>query len=463
MNTRLSNYLNQSDTLNECQAGFRNGYATLDHIFVLNSIVDLYLHRKKRVYAAFVDYTKAFDLIERTALWRKLLNSNINGKILRVIYNMYANAKSCIRSGHNLSDFFTCARGVRQGENLSPLLFAIYLNDFEEFLSEKYTGLEMLATEIRNNVNDGEIGVYVKLFTLLYADDTVILAETEAELQKALDSLEEYCLLWGLTVNLDKTKIIIFSRGKVRNYRQFRFAGEDIEVVADYVYLGIRFNYNNSFSKAVEKQLVLAKKAMFSMLSKVAKLDLPVDIQLGLYDQLVVPVLLYGCEIWGCNNLSGLELFQRKFLKNLLQVSKYTANCIIYGETGRHELETTISLRMINFWYSIKFGKNSKLSHIIFRHLESLFNNNTFKSKWCNKIKTILDNVGLSYYWTTNNVNLNRMTSRLQEKLSDANLQNWSAKTESSSLCVNYRMFKTQFGFKYYLKTLPKDLRIIYF
>ena len=49
---------------------------------------------------------------------------------------MYANAKSCIKSGHKISEFFTCDRGVRQGENPSPLLFAIYLNDFEDFLSE---------------------------------------------------------------------------------------------------------------------------------------------------------------------------------------------------------------------------------------------------------------------------------------------------------------------------------------
>ena len=141
----------------------------------------------------------------------------------------------------------------------------------------------------------------------------MILAENENELQKALDALKDYCELWGLRVNLDKTKIIIFSRGKVRVYKQFTFAGEEIEVVDDYIYLGVVFNYNNSFVKAVQKQLLLARKAMFSLQSKVQKLDLPIDIQLGLYDQLVIPVLLYGCEVWGYINLGSLELFHRKF------------------------------------------------------------------------------------------------------------------------------------------------------
>ena len=183
--------------------------------------------------------------------------------------------------------------------NLSPLLFAIYLNDFEQFLSERYGGLETLSTEIRNMEGNEELDLYIKLYTLLYADDTVILAENEDELQKALFALEDYCAMWGLSVNLGKTKIIIFSRGKVRVHKKFSFAGEEIEVVSDYIYLGIKFNFNNSFVKAIERQLVLARRAMFSMLSKVERLNLPIDIQLGLYDQLIIPVLTYGCEIWG--------------------------------------------------------------------------------------------------------------------------------------------------------------------
>ena len=71
--------------LSEAQAGFHKGYSTSDHIFTLKSLIDIYLHKNKRLYYAFIDYKKAFDSIDRTALWLKLLSHNINGKILSII------------------------------------------------------------------------------------------------------------------------------------------------------------------------------------------------------------------------------------------------------------------------------------------------------------------------------------------------------------------------------------------
>ena len=80
-------------------------------------------------------YKKAtFDLVDRASLWSKLIANGINGKIISAVYNLYNNAKSCVRLNNKMSTHFDCNIGVRQGDNLSPLLFAIYLNDFEFFL-----------------------------------------------------------------------------------------------------------------------------------------------------------------------------------------------------------------------------------------------------------------------------------------------------------------------------------------
>ena len=73
------------------------------------------------------NYKKAFDCVDRTLLWQRILESNVNGKLFRVIYNMYDTAKSCIKVGNNVSAVFHCNIGVRQGENLSPILFC-YVN-----------------------------------------------------------------------------------------------------------------------------------------------------------------------------------------------------------------------------------------------------------------------------------------------------------------------------------------------
>ena len=170
-----------------------------------------------------------------------------------------------MRVGNKTSDFFPCNIGVRQGDNLSPLLFAIYLNDFNDYLSSKFKGLQDLTNVFNQIFNNNELDSYLKLYTLLYADDTVILAENEEELQKGLRALEVYFELWQLEVNLDKTKIMIFSRGKISKFGTFTFKGQLIEVVSEYFYLGVTINYNNMFSKAKQKQILIARKALFAL------------------------------------------------------------------------------------------------------------------------------------------------------------------------------------------------------
>ena len=89
LNNRSNTFLENTGLLAEEQAGFRKNYSTVDHIFSLKMLIDIYLSKKKRLYCSFIDYQKAFDSINRTALWRKLLDHNVDGNALRVIHNIY--------------------------------------------------------------------------------------------------------------------------------------------------------------------------------------------------------------------------------------------------------------------------------------------------------------------------------------------------------------------------------------
>ena len=129
LNSRLTRFLDDNDRLCENQAGFRKQYSTIDHIFTLNSIVELLRSNKKKIFTTFVDFSKAFDSVWRTGLLSKLIKNGITGSFFTVIKNMYQNIKSCVSINGELSAFFSCDRGVRQGENLSPALFSIYLNE----------------------------------------------------------------------------------------------------------------------------------------------------------------------------------------------------------------------------------------------------------------------------------------------------------------------------------------------
>ena len=217
---------------------------------------------------------------------------------------MYEGIKSCVSVNGVSSDYFHSNIGVRQGENLSPFLFTIFLNDLETFLSESqaYQGIEL----------DENIYAFLKLFVLLYADDTVILAESHRDLQNALDIYADdtvilaeshrdlqnaldiyalYCDTWKLKINTAKTKIVIFSRGRLGNY-EFSIGGTPIEVVSKYKYLGVIFSTGGSFL-AMKKHIALqASRAVYSLLKKSRSFMLPIDIQIELFNKTIKPILL---------------------------------------------------------------------------------------------------------------------------------------------------------------------------
>ena len=175
----------------------------------------------------------------------------------------------------------------------------------------------------------------LRLWVLLYADDTIILSKNTGDLQKALNALAVYCEQLKITVNVSKTKIIILSRGKIRNNPMFRRNTEMIAVVDEFVYLGTTFSCNGSFKKAIKKQISQARCATYSLIAKAHKLFLPIDIVIQLYDQLVLPILLYGSEIWGFSDLSAIEVTYRTFLRDIMKLNKSTTNCMLYGELGK--------------------------------------------------------------------------------------------------------------------------------
>ena len=138
---------------------------------------------------------------------------------------------------------------------------------------------------------------FMHLFLLLYADDTAILAENPNDLQNALNGLSECCIKWGLNINIDKTKVVVFSREKIRNIPVFTLNGRNVEVVWDYAYLGVLFNFNNKYQKAKKRLCTAGIRAMFSLIKICRKLHLPIDKQLYIFEKCGHLILFFGCEI----------------------------------------------------------------------------------------------------------------------------------------------------------------------
>ena len=163
MNNRLDQWAEMYNVYIEAQYGFRKGRSTTDCIFVLHSVINSYVENGKKLYAFFVDYSKAFDYVVRENLWYKLIKIGIYGKVFNIITAMYKSMKNKIFLKSETSSNFECKLGVRQGECLSPFLFAMYVNDMEAKLAEG---------------NDGICIDDIRLLLLFYADDCVLFSET---------------------------------------------------------------------------------------------------------------------------------------------------------------------------------------------------------------------------------------------------------------------------------------------
>ena len=103
-----------------------------------------------------------------------------------------------------------------------------------------------------------------------------------------------------------------------------------------YSYLGILFNYDGKFNKAKCDIFARGNRAIFSLIPKCRQLNLPIDVQLELFD------ILYGCEIWGHEGSGILETLHLKFCTIVLSLTKNTPYCMIYGELGRTPIECKI-------------------------------------------------------------------------------------------------------------------------
>ena len=448
LNDRLNTFLEDNDILCENQAGFRKHYSTTDHIFTLHLLIELFKYQKKKIYCTFIDFSKAFDSVWRIGLWRKLLENMINGKFYNVIRNLYYNIKSCVSVNNEHSPFFGSLCGVRQGENLSPVLFSLFLNDLEAYLSHKNN--DGVTIDIENE----DFYIYLKIIILLYADDTVILARDPDSLQKCLNDFYDYCNEWKLDINTEKTKVIIFgSRGS--SSLKFSIGSNTLEIVNQYKYLGVYFSKSGSFLNARKHIAAQAQKALYLLYTRINNLHLPIDLQLKLFDNTVLPILTYACEVWGFENLQILERIHSEFLRKITKTRKRTPHYMLYAELGRYPIEVIVKSRMIGYWNRIITGKQSKLSYLLYSAVKNTPN---FESKWLTHIKSILNDAGRFDLWLSqDNINLSNLSKVIKTRLTDQNLQNWHSSLQHSSKGKNYEVIKDDVKLEpYFLQLQPK-------
>ena len=194
---------------------------------------------------------------------------------------------------------------------------------------------------------------------LMYVDDIVIVGDRIGDVQKILDCLDMYCEKWGLSVNMEKTKLIFFRNGGiVKRYESVYYNGTKIDCVSYYKYLGVTFSTRLSWTPAQVNLAGQARKSLGIVDRINFNMDCPFNSCCKVFDTCVVPILTYCSEVWGCEVHNVIENVHVKFCKIQMRVGNLANSTAARGDCGRHKIEIACVLKCIK--YSKKIVQMSK-------------------------------------------------------------------------------------------------------
>ena len=128
---------------------FRKGRSTIDHIFTLHAAIEKQFANNSKLYVAFIDFKKAYDAVNRNIWWSVLFHCGIQGKMLRNLKAMYCSVQACVVSKSEVSGYFECFQGLKQGCVASPVLFSLLINELaDEIIGKAKHGIPLGPTEI---------------------------------------------------------------------------------------------------------------------------------------------------------------------------------------------------------------------------------------------------------------------------------------------------------------------------
>ena len=217
---------------------------TIDHIFSLAELCNYHDRNKTPLHLAYIDFSKAFDGVPRNALLLTLQKLGINHRLYQAIKAMYRKTTAkCLANGAESRDF-EIFRGVAQGCPLSPTLFACYINPLINQIDDLQNGV---------NIGDGRNPIGI----MAYADDIVMLANTNDELQRSIQTAHDWCETWGMKANIAKCGVQSFGAPKDENV-SIMWGSAHFPVVDFYKYLGLTFEKNMNM-QVMERRCIVHK------------------------------------------------------------------------------------------------------------------------------------------------------------------------------------------------------------
>jgi hypothetical protein len=384
------------------QASGQRGARTADHLLVFHHIIQKYVkNNNNKLYICFIDLRKCYDTVNRTRLFFELISEyKIGGKFLNILQNIYTNNQVYIKLDEGLTQPFTTTTGCKQGDNLSPLLYNILTNRLPTVFDSK---CDPVCIENRS------------LQCLSWADDCVLISQSQSGLQRAIDKAVGFFNELGLSVNTKKTQCMVMNkRGlKSKAFPNIKFTanGQPLVLADQYTYLGLVFVPSGASSVALEELQSRASRAYFSI-SNVLFCNKKMSIQqaLRLVDSLVFPVSFYAAEfltplvlpaksfsspenlLRAWENYSPEKLNQRA-CRLLLSVHRKASRLAVLGDLGRYPVLLTSLASSLKYEQVLRLKPTTTLAGMAFREMESMVRDGT--ACWLDRIGSIRRLLGM--------------------------------------------------------------------
>ena len=271
----------------ELQFGFKKHSGCTHALFTFKQTTRYFIKNGSKVYCAFVDASKAFDKVLHNGLFVKLINKNVSVSFVRLLQSWYSKLHASVLWNGIIGATFLVHCGVRQGGVLSPLLFAIYVDD------------------LLNDLRLSGYGTYIgSLFVgaIAYADDICLLSCSCHGLQKMLDICSAYSVKWDIRFNPDKSQLMTVG-GSTPVDTVVYFGDKIVQWVSKVKYLGLYVTSGSEF----KIDLTVAKRkyyGCFNTIKSTAGNKMNEIMLLHILKTYCLPRLLYGCEIWPLDTMS---------------------------------------------------------------------------------------------------------------------------------------------------------------
>ena len=317
------------------QFGFYPGRGTTQAMFILRHII----HAAKRsaaprVYAAFIDFSSAYDTIDRAKLWQHLEGMGVPPPLLRAVRGIYTGDSYVLIDGSKATAPIVPTLGVKQGCPLSPLLFALYCNDLDGAF-QRPDGVAL------GGAVTGTPGL--RVHSVSYADDLLLAAATREGLQAMLAALERYADRKGLVINASKSCGVVFNAQGVEDCG-LKLKGAALRMESEFKYLGTVFSNTRTTYTAADAMAApfLASVARVWNDGHTNYVRWRPHAMLQLFQTFAHSAGMYGCQVWGTPFLLVDAAFKTKvhrqhlaFLTALLGVKATTSSWAVLRETGQ--------------------------------------------------------------------------------------------------------------------------------